>query len=87
MQQLRDAIPANHAYRFFIHDRDRIFAQQLDQQRHHLGLQVRKTPVRSSQSSALCERLLSMLRRECLDFVIPFTANHLCRTVVNWVRH
>jgi hypothetical protein len=68
MQQLRAAIPVDHAYRFLIHDRDRIFSQQLDQQVHHLGLRVLKTPVHSPQANALCERLLGTLRRECLDF-------------------
>jgi hypothetical protein len=30
LQQLREAIPADHAYRFLIHDRDAIFTQELD---------------------------------------------------------
>jgi putative transposase len=42
LQQLRDAIPADHGYRFLIHDRDSIFSQQLDQQVRHLGLKVLK---------------------------------------------
>ena len=33
LQQLREAIPADHGYRFLIHDRDSIFSQQFDQQR------------------------------------------------------
>src|SRR5262245_38533040 len=31
LQQLREAIPADHTYRFLIHDRDTIFSQTLDQ--------------------------------------------------------
>jgi putative transposase len=73
LQQLRDAIPAEHAYRFLIHDRDAIFSRDLDQRVRHLGLRVLKTPVRSPQANALCERLLGTLRRECLDFLIPLT--------------
>ena len=38
LQQLREAIPADHAYRFLIHDRDSIFSQQLDQNVRNLGL-------------------------------------------------
>src|SRR5215475_11984333 len=64
LQQLREAIPSDHGYRFLIHDRDGIFSQQLDQQVQHLGLRVLKTPVRSPQANALCERLLGTLRRE-----------------------
>ena len=35
LQQLREAIPADHAYRFLIHDRDSIFSRQLDQSIRH----------------------------------------------------
>jgi transposase InsO family protein len=87
LQQLREAIPADHPYRFLIHDRDSIFSQQLDQSIRHLGLRVLKTPVRTPQANALCERLIGTLRRECLDFLIPLTANHLWRLLTAWMRH
>jgi putative transposase len=87
LQQLHEAIPVDHAYRFLIHDRDVIFSQELDQRIRHLRLKVLKTPVRSPQANALCERLLGTLRRECLDFVIPLTENHLRRLLREWVCH
>jgi len=87
MQQLREAIPIDHGYRFLIHDRDSIFSQQLDQQVRHLGLRVQKTPVRSPQANSVCERLLGTLRRECLDFLIPLTEDHLRRLLNEWVPH
>jgi putative transposase len=87
LQQLREAIPADHAYRFLIHDRDAIFSQALDQGIRHLGLRVLNTPVRSPQANALCERLLGTLRRECLDFVIPLTEHHLRHILYVWVQH
>jgi transposase InsO family protein len=87
LQQLCDAIPADHGYRFLMHDRDSIFSHQLDQRVGHLGLRVLKTPVRSPQANALCERLLGTLRRECLDFMIPLTEHHLRRLLHQWVRH
>jgi transposase InsO family protein len=87
LQQLREAIPPDHGYRFLIHDRDGIFSQQLDQHVPHLGLRVLKTPVCSPQANALCERLLGTLRRECLDFLIPLTETHLRRLLHAWVCH
>jgi putative transposase len=87
IQQLRDAIPADHGYRFLIHDRDRIFSDELNQHMCHLGLRVLKTPPRRPQAKACCERLLGTLRRECLDFLIPLTENHLRRSLHAWVRH
>jgi transposase InsO family protein len=87
LQQLREAIPSDHPYRFLIHDRDSIFSQALDQSIRHLGLKVLKTPVRSPQANALCERLLGTLRRECLDFLIPLTEPHLRGLLLEWAAH
>jgi putative transposase len=87
LQQLREAMPSVHGYRFLIHDRDTIFSQDLDQRVRHLGLRVLKTPVRRPQANALCERLLGTLRRECLDFLIPLTEHHLRRLLHAWVPH
>ena len=87
MQQLREAIPTDHTYRFLIHDRDTIFSRDLDQRVRHLGLRVLKTPPQRPQANALCERLLGTLRRECLDFLIPLTEHHLRRLLREWVRH
>jgi len=87
LQQLREAIPADHGYRFLLHDRDSIFSQQLDQGIRHLGLRVLKTPVRTPQANALCERLIGTLRRECLDYLIPLSENHVGRVLTQWVCH
>src|SRR5262249_49407638 len=37
LQQLREAIPADHGYRFLLHDRDSIVSQPLDQSVRNLG--------------------------------------------------
>jgi len=87
LQQLREAILAEHTYRFLIHDRDSIISRDLDQRVGHFGLRVLKTPPQSPQANAICERVLGTLRRECLDFMIPLTENHLRRILEAWVRH
>lgn len=87
LQQLREAIPSDHRYRFLIHDRDSIFSQALDQCIRHLGCNILKTPVRTPVANAICERVLGTLRRECLDFMIPLSANHLRRLLTRWVQH
>jgi hypothetical protein len=51
------------------------------------GLRVCKTPVRTPQANALCERLIGTLRRECLDYMIPLTENHLRRFLHLWAHH
>ena len=87
LQQLREAIPSDHTYRFILHDRDAIFSTRLDASVAHMGLEVIKTPVRSPQANSLCERLIGTLRRECLDWIIPLSEEHLRKTLRSWLAH
>jgi putative transposase len=86
-QQLREAMPSEHGSQFLMHDRETIFSQDRDQRVRHLGVRILKTPVRSPKANALCERLLGTLRCEGLDFLIPFTENHLRCLLEAWVPH
>jgi putative transposase len=87
LQQLRDAIPFDHEYRFIIHDHDAIFSAELDASLTRLGLKVITTPVRSPQANSLCERLIGTLRRECLDWIIPLSEGHLSKVLASWMAH
>src|SRR5271157_265807 len=87
LQQLREAIPSDHRYRFILHDRDAIFSTRLDAAVARMGLAVIKTPVRSPQANSLCERLIGTLRRECLDWIIPVSEDHLRKTLCAWLPH
>jgi len=87
IQQLRETIPSDHGYRFVIHDHDSIFSTELDASLARLGLKVIRTPVRSPQANALCERLIGTLRRECLDWIIPLGEAHLRKTLSLWLPH
>jgi transposase InsO family protein len=86
-QQFREAILSDHSYRFLIHDRDSIFSAEVDQTVENLGLKALRTPVRAPQANAYCERLIGTMRRECLDFMIPFNEKHLRTILREWVRH
>ena len=87
LQQFREALPGDHPYRFVIHDRDRIFSEAVDQGLTSLGVRVLRTPVRAPKANSICERLGGSLRRECLDFLIPFNERHLQMTVRDWAIH
>ena len=87
LQQLRESIPSDHAYRFIIHDHDTIFSAELDASLTRLGLKVIITPVRSPQANSLCERLIGTSRRECLDWIIPFSEGHLSKVLRLWKTH
>lgn len=87
LQQLREALPADRSCRFLIHDRDRIFSQQLDQRIRNQGVRVLKTPMRSPRANALGERLLGTRRQECLDLMIPLTVDHRRCLLTAWVQY
>ena len=87
LQQLREAIPSDHRYRFILHDRDAIFSTGFDASVARMGLEVIATPVRSPKANSLCERLIGTLRRECLDWIIPLTEQHLRKTLRSWLPH
>jgi len=86
-QQIREAIPSDHQYRFLIHDRDSIFSTGFDKTITNLGIKPIKTPRQSPKANAICERVIGTLRRECLDYVIPLSESHLRRTMKLWVTH
>jgi transposase InsO family protein len=84
LQQFREAIPCEHDYRFLIIDRDSKFSKDLRKSVRAMGVKVLRTPRRSPQANAYCERLLGTTRRECLDFLIPLSERHLRRVLLEW---
>jgi transposase InsO family protein len=86
-QQFRMAVSGEQPYRWVIHDRDTIYTEGVDRTIGTLGLTVLKTPVRLPQANAYCERLIGTIRRQCLDWVIPYTEQHLRRLLHEWVAH
>jgi putative transposase len=87
LQQFREVLDDAQAYRFVIHDRDKIYSQDLDLAVTAMGVRVLKTPFRSPQANSHCERLVGTLRRSCLDFLIPLSESHLRRIVKEWQIH
>ncbi|HHQ48695.1 MAG TPA: hypothetical protein ENK19_07415 [Acidobacteria bacterium] len=81
-QQLREAIPSDHAYGYLIHDRASNFNAQVDDTIKGFGMRPLKTPYRAPRANAFCERLVGTIRRECLDYLIPLSQNHL-RQILN----
>ena len=53
----------------------------------NLGVRVLRTPVRAAKANSVCERLGGSLRRECLDFLIPFNERHLQMIIRDWTMH
>ncbi len=87
LQQLREAIPSDHPYKYLLRDRDQLYSADLDRSINKLGLRVLKSPYRSPLANCICERVIGTLRRECLDFLIPLTQLHLLRIVKSWASY
>lgn len=87
IQQFRAAITGDATHRFLIHDRDAIYALAVDGTIRSMGLRVLKTPARTPQANAFCERLIGTMRRECLDWLIPIHERHLRGILRAWVSH
>ena len=86
-QQFRTVMAGDEPHRFLIHDRDRIYSDRVDRTIAAMGLTILKTPAQSPQANAFCERLIGTIRRECLDWMIPFSEDHLRRVLQPWVAH
>jgi hypothetical protein len=69
-QQLREATPLGQAPRFLIRDRDQKDGEAFTRVATGTSIAVLKTPYRSPQANAVCERFLGSVRRECLDHML-----------------
>jgi transposase InsO family protein len=87
VQQFREILAEPHGYRFVLHDRDGIFSSWLDTAITAMGVRVLRTPIQAPVANSYCERLLGTLRRECLDFQIPFGEAHLRHVLRIWQVH
>ncbi|MCA1732925.1 MAG: integrase core domain-containing protein, partial [Acidobacteria bacterium] len=85
-QQLRCTVDLER-HRYLLHDRDAIFSAGLDASFERLGVTVLKSPPRAPKANAYCERLIGTLRRECLDWIIPLSEDHLRSIVCEWAAH
>jgi len=87
LQQLREAIPSDHSYRFLIHDRDSSFSPRPGQSISHMGIRVPRSPPRNPKANSLCERAIGTLCRKCPGFLLPATESHLRFISTNRVAH
>jgi len=73
--------------RFVIHDRDTKFTGPFDEVFRSEGAEVILTPIRAPNANAHVERLISTLRRECLDWTLVWGRRHLDRTLRSYADH
>jgi transposase InsO family protein len=84
-QQLREATPYGERPKYLIRDNDRKFGQQFARVATTSGIKVLRTPLRTPQANAVCERFLGSVRRECLDHFFIFQEKQLHRLLNAYV--
>jgi putative transposase len=84
-QQLREATPYGHTPKYLIRDNDRKFGPNFAQVVASSGIKVLRTPYRTPQANAICERFLGSVRRECLDHFLILHEKQLHRLLKGYV--
>ena len=76
-QQLREATPYGQTPKYLIRDNDRKFGSHFAYAATTSGITVLRSPYRTAQANAICERFLGSVRRECLDHFLIFHERQL----------
>ncbi len=84
-QQIREATPWGQHPHYLIRDRDAKFGGDFVPRAQGIGIETIRTPFRAPQANAIAERVVSTLRRECLDHVIVLNERHLRRLLREYV--
>jgi transposase InsO family protein len=78
IQQFRNATPFGKQPRYLIHDNDAGFKSVLFQQfLAKINVKSKSITPHSPWQNGICERLVGIVRRELLDYVIPINQRHL----------
>ncbi len=75
------------AVKFLIRDRDAKFTASFDAVFAAENRRIVNTPVRAPRANAICERVISAIRRECLDRMLILGRRHLDAVLAEYVEH
>ena len=78
---------ADQGLRFLVRDRDSKYSGAFDEVFRSAGIRIVKAPVQAPQANAIAERLVSTVRRECLDWLLIVNRRHLERVLRISVEH
>lgn len=75
-QQLREATPFDQRPRYLIRDYDARFRATFARLAVASGIAIPRRPYRAPQASAVCDRFLDSVRRECVDHLLVLGERH-----------
>lgn len=86
IQQIREATPFGRRPKYLVHDNDAAFrGKEFQTFLTNSKIQSKPTSYRSPWQNGVCERLVGVLRRELLNYVIPLSQRHLERLLAEYV--
>ena len=86
-QQILNAFPWDTTPKYLLRDRDGIFGKEFNRRVESMGIEQVLIAARSPWQNPYVERLIGSIRRECLDHVIIFNANHLRRVLKQYFHY
>ena len=84
-QQITEAFPYDTAPKYLIRDCDGIYDTFFEQRVENMGIEEVLIAPKSPWQNPYCERVIGLIRRECLDHCIILGENHLCRILKDYV--
>jgi transposase InsO family protein len=84
-QQLREATAWGKGPKYLIRDRDKKYGRLFSAVAGGTSIKELKAPIQTPRASAICERFIGNLRRECLDHMFVLQQEQLHRTVKEYV--
>jgi transposase InsO family protein len=85
-RQLIEATPWGQKPRHLLRDRDAVYGRDFRQRARRMGIDSIATPIRSPRANPVAERVIGMLRRECLDHLMVLDEQHLASVLAEFVR-
>jgi hypothetical protein len=78
-RQLTEAFPGFEAPRYLIRDRDRIYGTVVMRRIHAMGIRNKPIAPALPWQNGFVERLIGLIRRECMDHFVVLGETHLRR--------
>jgi transposase InsO family protein len=83
-RQITEAFPWDEAPHYLIRDRDRIYGSVVTRRLRSMGIRDKPTAPASPWQNGVAERLIGLIRRECVDHIIVLSEMHLCRVLKSY---
>jgi putative transposase len=86
-RQLIEATSWGQKPRHLLRDRDAVYGGDFRQRARRSGIDAIATPVHAPTANPIAERVISTLRRECLDHLIVLNEQHLMAVLREFVAY